>query len=42
MELAPGNVLAGLLKLISKGTEMPSLDIGESVRACAAKMRAWG
>jgi hypothetical protein len=41
MELAPGNVfLAGLLKLISKGTEMPSLDIGESVRACAAKMRA--
>ena len=39
--LAPGNVfLAGLLKLISKGAEMLSVDIGESVRACAGKMRA--
>jgi hypothetical protein len=40
MELAPGNVLAALVKLISKSTEMPSVDIWESVRACAGKNRA--
>jgi hypothetical protein len=41
MGLAPGNVfLAGLLKLISKGAEMLSVDIGESVRACSGKIRA--
>ena len=41
MELEPGNVfLAGLLKLISKGAEMLSVDIGESVRACSGKIRA--
>jgi len=41
MGLAPGNVfLAGLLKLIRKGAEMLSVDIGESVRACAGKIRA--
>ena len=40
MGLAPGNVfLAGLLKLIRKGAEMLSVDIGESVRACAGKIR---
>jgi len=40
MELAPGNVLAGLVKLINKGAEMPNVDIWESVRACAEKIRA--
>ena len=41
IRLAPGNIfLAGLLKLISKGREMLSVDIGESVRACLAKIRA--
>ena len=41
MELGPGNVfLAGLLKLILKGAEMLSVDIGESVRACSGKIRA--
>jgi hypothetical protein len=41
MELAPGNVfLVGLLKLISKCAEMLSVDIGESVRGCAGKIRA--
>jgi hypothetical protein len=40
MGLAPGNVLAGLLKLISEGAEMLSVDIGESVRACSGKIRA--
>jgi hypothetical protein len=42
MGFAPGNVfLAGLLKLISKGAETLSVDIGESVRACAGKTRSW-
>jgi len=41
MGLALGNVfLAGLLKLISKGAEMLSVDIEESVRACSGKIRA--
>lgn len=41
MGLAPGNVfLASLLKLISKGAEMLSFDTGESVRACAGKIRS--
>ena len=41
MGLAMGNVfLAGLLKLISRGAEMLSVDIWESVRACAGKIRA--
>jgi hypothetical protein len=41
MGLAPGNVfLASLLKLISKGAEMLSFDIGESVRASAGRIRA--
>jgi len=38
--LAPENVfLAGLLKLL-EGAEMLSVDIGESVRECARKIRA--
>ena len=38
---APGNVfLDGLLKLIGKGAEMLSVDIWESVRSCAGKIRA--
>jgi hypothetical protein len=42
MELAPGNVfLAGLMKPITKGTGMPCVDILESVRACAGKIRIW-
>jgi len=41
MGLAPGNVfLVGLLKLISKGAEMLSVDIGESVHASSGKIRA--
>ena len=41
MVLATGNVfLAGLMKLISKGAGMPCVDIWESVRACAGKIRA--
>ena len=41
MVLTMGNVfLAGLLKLISKGAEMLSFDIGESVRASAGRIRA--
>ena len=41
MGLAPRNVfLTGLLKLISEGAEMLSVDIGESVRACSGKIRA--
>jgi len=41
MELAMGNVfLAGLLKLISKCAEMLSVDIWESGRVCAGKIRA--
>ena len=32
--------LASLLKLISKGAEMLSFDIGESVRAFAGKIRS--
>jgi hypothetical protein len=41
MELRPGNVfLAGLVKLISKGAEVPYVDIWESVRACAGKVLA--
>jgi hypothetical protein len=41
MGLAPGNVfLAGLLKLISKCPEMLSVDIWESVRVRAGKIRA--
>ena len=40
MVLTMGNVfLAGLLKLISKCAEMLSVDIWESVRACAGKIR---
>jgi hypothetical protein len=41
MGLAMGNVfLAGLLKLISKCAEMLSVDIWESGRVCAGKIRA--
>jgi len=41
MGLAPGNVfLVGLLKLISEGAEIPSVDIWESVRASAGSVRA--
>jgi hypothetical protein len=41
MGLAMGNVfLAGLLKLSSRCAEMLSVDIWESVRVCAAKIRA--
>jgi hypothetical protein len=41
MGLAMGNAfLAGLLKLISKCAEMLGIDIWESVRVCAGKIRA--
>ena len=41
MGLTLGNVfLAGLLKLISKCAEMLSVDIWESGRVCAGKIRA--
>jgi hypothetical protein len=40
MELASGNVLAGLLKRITKGAEMLSVGNGESVRACAGRICA--
>ena len=40
MELASGNVfLARLVKVISKRAEMPTVDVWESVRACAGKIR---
>jgi hypothetical protein len=38
MELVAANVLAGLLKRITKGAEMPSLGNGKSLRACAGKI----
>jgi hypothetical protein len=41
MGLAMGDVfLAGLLELISKSAEMLSIDIWESGRVCAGKIRA--
>jgi hypothetical protein len=41
MRLWPGNVLlSDLLKPISKCAEMLSVDIWESVRVCAGKIRA--
>jgi hypothetical protein len=40
MRLGPGNVfLADLLKLIGKCADMLSVDIWESVRVCAGKIR---
>jgi [acyl-carrier-protein] S-malonyltransferase len=40
IELGPGNVLAGLLRRISKGVEVISVSDSASVRACAGKLRA--
>ncbi len=41
LRLWPGNILlADLLKLISKCAEMLSVDIWESARVCAGKIRA--
>jgi [acyl-carrier-protein] S-malonyltransferase len=40
IELGPGNVLAGLLRRISKGVEVISVSDCASVRACAEKLRA--
>jgi [acyl-carrier-protein] S-malonyltransferase len=40
VELGPGNVLAGLLRRISKGVEVISVSDSASVRACAEKLRA--
>jgi [acyl-carrier-protein] S-malonyltransferase len=40
IELGPGNVLAGLLRRISKGVEVISVSDSASVRACAEKLRA--
>ena len=40
IELGPGNVLAGLLRRISKGVEVISVGDSASVRACAEKLRA--
>ena len=39
IELGPGNVLAGLLRRISKGVEMISVGDAESVRKCAEQLR---
>jgi [acyl-carrier-protein] S-malonyltransferase len=40
IELGPGNVLAGLLQRIRKGTEVMSVSDGESAEKCAARIRA--
>ena len=40
IELGPGNVLAGLLRRISRGVEVISVSDCASVRACAGKLRA--
>jgi [acyl-carrier-protein] S-malonyltransferase len=40
IELGPGNVLAGLLRRISKGVEVISVSDSASVRACTGKLRA--
>jgi [acyl-carrier-protein] S-malonyltransferase len=40
IELGPGNVLAGLLRRISRGVEVISVGDSASVRACAGKLRA--
>jgi [acyl-carrier-protein] S-malonyltransferase len=40
IELGPGNVLAGLLRRISKGVDVISVSDSASVRACAGKLRA--
>ena len=40
IELGPGNVLAGLLRRISRGVEVISVSDFASVRACAGKLRA--
>ena len=39
IELGPGNVLAGLLRRISKGVEVISVGDTESVRKCAEQLR---
>jgi [acyl-carrier-protein] S-malonyltransferase len=39
IELGPGNVLAGLLRCISKGVEVISVGDAESVRKCAEQLR---
>jgi [acyl-carrier-protein] S-malonyltransferase len=39
IELGPGNVLAGLLRRISKGVEVISIGDAESVRKCAEQLR---
>jgi [acyl-carrier-protein] S-malonyltransferase len=39
IELGPGNVLAGLLRRISKGVEVISVGDTESVRKCAERLR---
>jgi [acyl-carrier-protein] S-malonyltransferase len=39
IELGPGNVLAGLLRRISKGVEVISVGDAESVRMCADQVR---
>jgi [acyl-carrier-protein] S-malonyltransferase len=40
IELGPGNVLAGLLRRISKGVEVISVSDSASVHVCAEKLRA--
>jgi [acyl-carrier-protein] S-malonyltransferase len=40
IELGPGGVLAGLLKRTSKEVEVFSVSDAESVRTCAARIRA--
>jgi [acyl-carrier-protein] S-malonyltransferase len=40
IELGPGNVLAGLLRRISRGVEVISVSDSASVRVCAGKLRA--
>jgi [acyl-carrier-protein] S-malonyltransferase len=39
IELGPGNILAGLLRRISKGVEVISVGDAESVRKCAEQLR---
>jgi [acyl-carrier-protein] S-malonyltransferase len=40
IELGPGNVLAGLLRRISKGVDVISVSDSASVRACTEKLRS--
>jgi [acyl-carrier-protein] S-malonyltransferase len=40
IELGPGNVLAGLLRRISKGVDVISVGDSATVRACVEKLRA--